>query len=297
MVEFYFTSDKEVRRFCENVFRELKDAEFIWRQDQEFGNCVTFHWNEEAVSEQEFHVLTSALVDVFMTFRLSDYVRYLLRTVYYFDNEPEVNRIIDLSHWILLSGDEESKLLRKAYHIPDAMYHLLLSIIQTEKKIHFDSIVQFRFSQIKDLYIEHIGLAIDEYKREEEHQTYVHMLREHVTTLEEKADEIHVIQGSPFEFFNSSGKRFSRFELRALMHESPLYLIGLDAEEFNLAPIIALSPKHIYIYGDDTPDPKTITVMNIFQERVTFKPLSACPFVFKKMRNANHTSDKGDPSS
>lgn len=270
-----------MRRFCENVFKELQNAEFTWRLDQEFGNCVTFHWNTEAATEQELRALTSSLVDVFMTFRLSDYVRYLLRTVYYFDNEPEVNRIIDLSHWILRSSDEESKMLRRAYHIPDAVYNLLLTIIQTEEKVHFDSIVQFRLSQVKHLFIEHIGLAIDEYKREEEHQAFVHMLREHVTTLAEKVDEIHVLQGSSFEFFNRSGKRFSRFELRAMMHESPLYLIGLDAEEFNLAPIIALSPKRIFMYGDDPIDPKTITVQNIFQERVTFSPLVEFPFTVK----------------
>lgn len=282
MVEFYFTSDKEVSCFCEHVFRSLKRIELYWKQDDEWGNCVQLISHETDVTDSEQRIIASSMVDVFMTYRLGSYVKHIITDVYYFENETEINRIADVSEWILLSDDANSKVLRQSMNVKETLLNLFLSMIKTEKKVHFDSIVHFRFTDVRELFIEHVGRAIDEYKREEEHQAYVNMLREYVTTLESKVDVIHVVQGEPFLFYKQHGKKYARLELRSIMHEAPLYLIGLDAEEFNIAPLIALCPKHIYVYGNDPSDPKTLTVMNVFEERVTFHSLHVFPFTMEK---------------
>lgn len=268
--------------FCEKIFKKLKRIEVLWKQDERWGNRVQFLVDEEHVGEKEEQVLVHAMIDVFMTFRLSSFLSEIIQRVYYFENETEVNRILDVTQWILRSDDAESKLVRKSLDVQAALQNLFQEMIRVEKELHFDSIVQFRCYEIQEMLIEYVGRAIDEVKREEDHQAYVHMLREYVTTLEEKVDEIHVVQGSPFTFFKKNGKRYARFELRAMMHASPLYLIGLDADEFNLAPLIACAPKQIFMYGDDPSDPKTLTIMNVFQERVTFYPTAVFPFTLKK---------------
>lgn len=282
MVEFYFTSDKEVSCFCEHVFRHLKRIELYWKQDEEWGNCVQLISHESDVTDEELGIIASSMVDVFMTYRLIPYLTHIITDVYYFENETEINRIVDVSEWILLSDDADSQVLRQSMNVQETLLNLFLSMIKTEKEVHFDSIVHFRFNEVRELFIEHVGRAIDEYKREEEHQAYINMLREYVTTLESKVDVIHVIQGEPFHFFKQNGKKYSRLELRSVMHDAPLYLIGLDAEEFNIAPLIALAPKHIYVYGNDPADPKTLTVMNVFEERVSYHSLDTFPFSMKK---------------
>lgn len=40
------------------------------------------------------------------------------------------------------------------------------------------------------------------------------------------------------------------------MQEEPLYMVGLDEDEWNLAPLIAMCPETIYIYGDSPSDAK-----------------------------------------
>jgi len=67
--------------------------------------------------------------------------------------------------------------------------------------------------------------------------------------------------------------------LIAKMHESPLYLFGLDVTELNIAPTLALLPKKLFIYGEDENDGKTTTLLTIFEERATFLPLKKFPFV------------------
>src|SRR5690625_5756514 len=94
------------------------------------------------------------------------------------------------------------------------------------------------------------------------------MLRTFVLKKKPTFKEVHVVQGMNFSFFRSNGKQFSTMELRHLMYQEPLYLVGLDENEMNLAPLIAIAPQKIYIYGDNPSEPKTLTVINVFQEKV-----------------------------
>jgi hypothetical protein len=43
---------------------------------------------------------------------------------------------------------------------------------------------------------------------------------------------------------------------------------------------VAMAPEKIKIYGDHPSEPKTLTVINVFQERVDFEPYNNFPFAF-----------------
>ncbi|WP_375540675.1 sporulation protein YtxC [Virgibacillus saliphilus] len=81
-----------------------------------------------------------------------------------------------------------------------------------------------------------------------------------------------------FTFYKHNGKQISTMELRSLMKSEPLYIVGLDEDELNLAPLVAMAPKKIKMYGDDPSEPKTLTVINVFQEKVDFKAYHHFPF-------------------
>lgn len=67
-------------------------------------------------------------------------------------------------------------------------------------------------------------------------------------------------------------------DLQTLMQKEPLYLFGLDETEMNLSPLIAMAPEKVKIYGDDPAEPKTLTVINVFQEKAEFQPTREFPF-------------------
>src|SRR5699024_4450919 len=146
------------------------------------------------------------------------------------------------------------------------------------KVIHFDSIIQFRMQPFKSLLMEYVGLAIDEFKREEDHQTFINTIREYVVKRREEYTTIHILQGDSFVFFLDDGQPIPKQELQSIMQKESLYLVGLDTEAWNFAPLVAMKPKHIIIYGNDPSEPKTLTVMNIFDELVTIKPVQQFPF-------------------
>lgn len=276
-MDIYFTSNKEVISFCEQLFHYNKKIELHWRTNEEWGNELKIEYVQS--DNDLVDSVVKSMVDVFVTHRLSTMIKEITEEYYYYSDLDEIEKILDLTHWLLAGEDEESVQVRNQKDDPmQLLYSLMVTNVKNTSPIHFDSIINFRLKVFKDYLIHLVGLAIDEYKREEEHQEFVNMLREYIAKKEPSYNIVHILQGNSFSFYKANGKPFSRMELRMLMQREPLYIVGLDEDELNLAPLVAMSPKKIKIYGDHPSEPKTLTVINVFQERVDFEPSHKFPF-------------------
>lgn len=277
MQEVYFESDKEVISFCEHLFSYNKQMDLHWKTDEEWGNRIAF--GDHIIKHELADMVAKAMVHVFISHRLGIWIKTILKDYYYYRNEEEIERIHDIARWIFLGEDEDSTQIRSKKGDPCEMLHsLFLANMKDSSAVHFDSLVKFRLKVFRDYLIHFVGLAIDEFKQEESHQEFVHMLRDYMTRKKPSFSTIHLVQGETFHFFRDNGKRLTKFDLKKVMKKEPLYILGLDENEWNLSPLIALAPRAIKIYGDDPSEPKTLTVINIFQEKVEFQPISQFPF-------------------
>ena len=87
-------------------------------------------------------------------------------------------------------------------------------------------------------------------KREEEHrESFVQSIRDFIKRRETKSNELHIVQGETFSFYKATGEQYSYLELKTLMYNEPLYILGLDANEMNLSPIITLLKENLYLRG------------------------------------------------
>ncbi|MUK86892.1 putative sporulation protein YtxC [Ornithinibacillus sp. L9] len=279
MLDVYFSSNKEVISFCEQLFRYNKKIELHWKTHEDWGNHLQI--DDQDTNHETFETVAKSMVDVFKSHRLSPMIKGVIEDFYYYTNADEIERILEITHWIVSGEDDDSLQVRNSKEDPtELLYSLFIANIKNTSPVHFDSIVNFRLKAFKDQIIYFVGLAIDEFKREEDHQEFVNMLREFITKKEPKYNTIHILQGNPFSFFKPNGKRFSKMELRMILQQEPLYIVGLESDELNLAPLVAMAPKKIKIYGDHPSEPKTLTVINVFQERVEFEPVSKFPFPY-----------------
>ncbi|MFD1039595.1 putative sporulation protein YtxC [Virgibacillus byunsanensis] len=283
MLEVFFASDKEVISFCEHLFRYNKQIELHWKTDEEWGNHLQFDY--KLPNNETTEAIAKSMVDVFSTHRLTKMMTDVIEGYYYYSNRDEMERILDLTHWIFSGEDDDSLTVRDNKDPYKLLHSLFLANIKNTNVIHYDSIVKFSLKAFKDQLIHYVGLAIDEFKREEDHQTFINMLREYIAKKKPSYSSVHVLQGSNFSFFKPNGKRFSKMELRMIMQKEPLYIVGLDADEWNLAPLVAMAPESIKIYGDHPSEPKTLTIINVFQEKVDFEPYNKFPFPYYLKNN------------
>lgn len=279
MLDVYFESNKEVTHFCESVFYYNKKIELQWTTHKEWGNHLKF--KDPIHISNMGDILVKSIVDVFVQHRLGAIITNIIKENYYYENDAETERILEITLWILTGDDGESTRIRKNIDFIEMLGESFTSHIKdapNHSAIHFDSLVKFRLQLFKEKLLDIVGLAIDEYKREEDHQAFIETLREYIGHKASLHEEIHVLQANPFIFFKANGRRFTNIELRTLIKKEPLYMFGLTEDEWNLAPIIAMAPDQIFIYGNDPAEPKTLTVINVFQEKAVFLTKESFPF-------------------
>lgn len=252
----------------------IKDEIYIqWKRDKEWGNELLLE--ERELTERE---IISSLVDVFIYFRLNRMIKKIAHDNYYYTDADEIERICQLTNWVISEKYYETFLFEHNRSLKEYITELLMANIDLSHPIHFDSLVTFNLKPLIKSLQRAVGYGIDEMKREEDYQSFIQSTREYITRRKTKLNELYIVQGECFSFYKANGKQYSSLELRTFMHQEPLYLLGLDENEMNLSPVISLLPKSIYIYGDHPSEPKTLTLINLFQERVQFFPKEQFPF-------------------
>src|SRR5699024_12601760 len=93
------------------------------------------------------------------------------------------------------------------------------------------------------------GLGIDEWKLEEAYHVFIDSVRLFIKNRQPITEMIHITQGNYFNFFKSNGEQYTRRELLNAMLNTPLGIIGLDENEWNLETVIALFTKTILLFS------------------------------------------------
>src|SRR5699024_1178246 len=109
--------------------------------------------------------------------------------------------------------------------------------------LHNAAMVTFLCIYLMKPLVTNIGLCFDEWKLEEAYHFFIDSVRLFIKNRQPITDMIHITQGNSFNFFKSNGEQYTRRELLNAMLNTPLGMIGLDENEWNLAPVIALFPK------------------------------------------------------
>ncbi|PAF35082.1 hypothetical protein CHH69_12445 [Terribacillus saccharophilus] len=269
MRKVFIKSKKEMDTFC-SCLALLDGTKQVYVDEDD-------RWGYEATIHDGYHRrIAIALVETFLHHRETEWIEQIVKEVYYYKDEESIKRIAELTHTILVGDMYEEE---KEPSLPrQQITQIFQEIAAKHIRIFYDAVIQFRSTAYREALMDVVGHAIDEYKREEEYQLYVESLREYVGKKPIGTDEIHVIQGRDFSFYKEDGTCYSAEEITSLADEEPLFLAGIGKQEKNLTPLIAMSPRQIYLYGDYPSEPKTLTVINVFQERATYLPLHQFPF-------------------
>src|SRR5699024_839217 len=115
--------------------------------------------------------------------------------------------------------------------------------------VHYDAMITFSSNSLMKPLETITGLGIDEWKLEEAYHFFIDSVRLFIKNRQPITDMIHITQLTSFRSIKLSGELYLRRVLMNAMLNTSLGIIVLDENEWNLALVITLLPKKIYIYG------------------------------------------------
>ncbi|WP_058307137.1 putative sporulation protein YtxC [Gracilibacillus massiliensis] len=283
MLEVYFEQDTEANLF----YQLLKQEKDKWNAVRKRVKRTLIQLNPvvEMDWEEEKRHLAPLLSLVFIQCRELAMIRHILRKKYYFSNEDEIERITSIAR-SLLEKDETVYEDRIHQHELRDILTTIFTLQIDESFVRFDSIIHFRLHHYVDQLTEMVGLAIDEFKREEEYQEFIHSIREFIKRKLPEEEVVHVVQGGSFQFYRDNGVQYTMEDLKDLKARFPLFIFGLEKEEWDISPLIMLAPSRIYLYGEDQSETRTHTIMTIFQERCSFYATDYFPFLLPDQKES-----------
>jgi putative sporulation protein YtxC len=268
LLTMYFDSQEEQA----NWYVRFKNSDFFIRQaiysvHKDGQKSVSFLWEPD--QEEIFcRAIIDALYTFFSTYHLEYKIRDVIRERYFYEDEDEISHISEMA---LLMWDGEAAYCGDQ-HLPEQLKKRIKDLLQevVEQKIDFSfqSLWNFRLRDIQALLVSLVGLAIDEYKLEQDYQEFIAVLRGLIEERDSQVDEIHLVYREEFQFYNRYFEPISKQDIlkaidRKLMAENPMFI-----DSNTIAPLVSLAPKRIHIYTDDEDNRIIATLRKIFEERI-----------------------------
>ncbi|MEQ6389907.1 putative sporulation protein YtxC [Bacillaceae bacterium S4-13-58] len=277
-MDIYFERKEEVLLFCKILLENgCKDKIGI---QQKRSHRIALEIEPSSYPKKN---IARVLARVFIQERERQWIREIIQDCYYFEDKEEVAHIEEVCHSIL-KGQYEKNFFNHSSH-EEYITSLFLERWQEERSFLFESFLRFRLQDYKKELIELVGVSIEDYKREQEYQTFIHSLRHFIGTQDSKLNYVNFHIKEPELIYEKNGKLVDTMKLEEWVRNLPLYLFNVNEGDHLLASLLAMNPEKIEIFSDDPSEPKLLTVINIFQERVSILPASSFPFLKKNIKS------------
>lgn len=123
---------------------------------------------------------------------------------------------------------------------------IMESFFQKPVSFSFDSFLTFRLKQYFEKLHTYLEAAIDEYKLEQEYQSFVHQLREMLVSTESKLDELHLVYQYHFDFYDKTFTHIPRSQLIKYMNRTHFNSYSYYIDSVVLAPLVSIAPKNYF---------------------------------------------------
>lgn len=273
LVHIYFQDDTEAHKWLQFVSVHPLGTE-LHSYIQFFSEKGIFVTLEERYLG-DIHRLLS---DVFYTFlieeKLRDGLEQTIREKFLFEEQEEVDAILDIASSIV-EGEMELGSSNGFKEAKAAIAEAIQVVLTEEKSFSFESIAMFRLKEFFESLEHYAGLAIDEYKLEQDYQSFIATLRDFLNKRQSQLPTIHLVHQESFSFFDASFRKLEKEDFQRMMDRRLLggYPIYIDSTA--LAPLISIAPERLYVYTDDAEDGLIQTIRRVFEERTVIRSVQS----------------------
>ncbi|GIN60187.1 hypothetical protein J27TS8_01800 [Robertmurraya siralis] len=212
-----------------------------------------------------------AFLQFIIKIKLHDWFRMILKEKFFYEDEDEIQQILDIIYSIIEGEREDLETLIHDINMNQQMEKAVSQIFDEQYSFSFDSFVRFRMRPYMEQLEKYVEISIDEYKMEQEYQMFIQTLRQFISERAPKIEQLHLYVGDVVTFYDQYFSEIKRAELvrmidRKLISNHPVYI-----DSVTIAPLLSISPSKIYVYTDDEEEPLVRTIQNIFEERVRLR--------------------------
>lgn len=268
MIEIYFQETLDANKIYMSISARAQAFSINYiRVSYDRANVVSIF-----ISKKNQYVLQTiiipAITDYIIQNKEDGWILSMIETIFYFSDYEEKKQILEIAKSLLDGNSPDLPEIPDFVPREAIISEIVMEFLKEPISFSFESFLKFRLRSYTDSLLKVVELAIDEYKLEQEYQTFVQGLREFTVDRESKLDQIHILHDGQFTFYNNQFMEIAREELiklidRKLILRQPMYI-----DSTVLAPLVSIAPKSIYIYTNEMDNGMVQTIVNVFLEKV-----------------------------
>lgn len=285
------------RQDCEEIYNRIANHIEKGNYEVVFGVFVkkigkrllniTFDRNEVTFQ----YVIQPMLSRVFADYILATFERTWLHEIltdtFYYEDEDEMTAIVSL-FYLIMNGKRAD--LPNAKSIPsrqglieDAVNSLLEDSFKKELSFSFDSFLKFRMKEYRECIATYIEMAIDEYKLEQDYQSFIENLRSFLVRKKPMMSVLHIVYTNKPVFYDERFRLIHEEQITKAMNNTSFFSHQSLMEPTLLQPLLTFAPKEVILYADNDVTGLLYTLKNIFQERLSIRSLKEVPDISTSM--------------
>ena len=251
-----------------NLSLSQTDNHILLDEDRHIVKIITNHLSEEA-----FRLIKKLFCDFILETKCDDWFRRIISDQFYFQDQEEVQQILDIVHSILEGERKELAGFFKEFEHKNNLIQIVDQVMKREISFSFDSFVKFRLRPFIDKLAKYVEISIDEYKMELDYQMFIQTLRDFISPRAPKLAHLHIVMGEDVTFYNDQFSVISRSEIMKMIDRKLLFNHPVYVDSTTIAPLLSISPTTFCLYTKDLEQPLVRTIRNIFEERVVVESI------------------------
>jgi putative sporulation protein YtxC len=261
-------------------FRNELDAKTVFlsihEKNPESDSILSLHKEKIVVESKDIVFYKNTIVPVLKGFiskiKEREWLVSILENSFYYKDEEEHEQILSILQSILQGERQDIPNLPPIREREENLDTIIQAFFLEPVSFSFDSFLTFRLKKYFDILQVYLEAAIDEYKLEQEYQTFIYQLRELLASTESKLKEVHLVYQYQFDFYDDAHNQIHKNQLIKYMNRTHFNNYSYYIDSVVLAPLVSIAPEKLYLYTDNTDHQLVETIRNIFDERAVILP-------------------------
>lgn len=269
MIQIQFDTEKQASRIQSILIKQHVFEEQLSNISYDGKNMIAITFTESNMASM-IQLIRDGILTFIQEDLLPQWLYKIVSEKYYFSEMDECREIVEIA--LAMMSENEAPFEDFWNELQLKVQYGLVLVFEKKISFSFPSFLTFRMRGVMDHLIEFVGDAIYEYKMEQEYQSFVYALRNHMRSVTPKMKQLHVLHQYYFHFYTEQFSKIERSQLRKYIDKKLQSTVPMYIDESVLSPLISIAPKHLFIYSDEENHPLILTIQRIFEERVRVLP-------------------------